>query len=199
MELYIYSPIFFHGTDSHNLTFPTQHSSMLSATGDISFCRTQPQQVWQVNSCSPPLVSSCRTQIPPVVVVQEVKSSRFLAPQQSSVSCVHMVLHLLIQTLSSQSHPLSCTSSSQSSTLEAPVDYSLSYSDSTGETTVPSGAVTHRHLQIMIFIEQNDTHNYGYHLGLQIIIYSPPEKITKNYETALVYFLGHSMIFYGLL
>ena len=139
---------------------------MLSATGDISFCYTQPQHVWQkVNSCSPPLVSSCRTQNPPVVAVQVVKSSRFLAPQQSSVSCVHMVLHLLIQTLSNQSHPSSCTSSSQSLILEAPVDYSLLYSDSTGETTVPSGAVTHRHLQIMIFIEQNETHNYGYPLG----------------------------------
>ena len=122
---------------------------MLSATADISFCHTQPQQVWQkVNSCSPPPVSSCRTQNPPVVAVRAVRSSRFLAPQQSSVSCVHMVLHLLIQTLSTQSHPLSCTSLSQSLILEAPVDYSLSYSDSTGETTVPSGAVTHRYLQI---------------------------------------------------
>ena len=97
--------------------------------------------------CSPPLVFSCTTQNLPVVVVQVVKSFRFLVPQQSSVSCVHMVLHLLIQTLSTQSHPLSCTSSSQSLILEAPVDYSLLYSDSTAETTVPSGVATHRHLQ----------------------------------------------------
>jgi hypothetical protein len=72
---------------------------------------------------------------------------------------VHMVVHPLIQTSGILSHPLSCTSLSQSLILEAPVDCSLSCSSSRGETRAPSGVAAHKYLWIMIFIQYN-SHNF---------------------------------------